>query len=281
MHAIPFEANNKFMDQDNNLKLAKQLVEDQKTQDAIVCLQAEVTKNPENAEAWRLMGQLLQENDEDEYAILAFKKAYEIDPYDLDSLLCLGISCTNELAQDEAIAHLHGYLRYHPEYSGIVGVQIEKLDQFQAIEAYKQAFMMNPKDTNLCLALGVLCFIQRDFKGAKVHFMNGIKENPTDHTLWNKYGAALANDLQVEEAIKAYQQALDLRPNYVRTMANIGLAHRTQARFEESVPFFLNALTLNPNASSVWRYLRSSFLQMNRMDLVEKLNYRDPNVFRD
>ncbi len=60
-------------------------------------MQAEVTKNAENAEAWRLMGQLYQENDQDDYAILAFKKAYLIDPYDLDSLLCLGISCTNEL----------------------------------------------------------------------------------------------------------------------------------------------------------------------------------------
>lgn len=128
--AIPFAANNKYLEREGNLKLAKQLVEQQKTQEAIECLQAEVTKNPESAEAWRLMGQLLQENDEDEYAILAFKKAYEIDPYDLDSLLCLGISCTNELAQDEAVAHLHSYLRYHPEYSGVPGVQSAKLDQF-------------------------------------------------------------------------------------------------------------------------------------------------------
>lgn len=62
-----------------------------------MCLQAEVQRNKDNAEAWRLMGQLYQENDQDDYAIIAFKKAYEVDPYDLDSLLCLGISCTNEL----------------------------------------------------------------------------------------------------------------------------------------------------------------------------------------
>ena len=104
---IPFEPNNKFRDGEGLLRLAKQLVEvliyqsyfiqDCKTQEAIVCLQAEVQKNQENAEAWRLMGQLYQENDQDDYAIIAFKRAYEIDPYDLDSLLCLGISCTNEL----------------------------------------------------------------------------------------------------------------------------------------------------------------------------------------
>jgi hypothetical protein len=64
-------------------------------------------------------------------------------------------------------------------------------------------------------------------------------------------------------------------------MANIGLAHRNQTRFPESVPFFLAALQLNPHATHIWNYVRSSFLQMNRLDLVEKMNYKDPTLFRD
>ena len=86
----------------------------------------------------------------------------------------------------------------------------------------------------------------RKFEEAELHFKDAIRENPTDHTLWNKYGAALANNMNVERAIEIYQTALDLRPNYVRTLANIGLAHRNKFRFEESVPYFLNALVLNP-----------------------------------
>lgn len=212
---------------------------------------------------------------------MAFKKAYEIDPYDLDSLLCLGISCTNELEQKEAVQHLHSYLKYHPEYNSLPKIQNDNLDFDEVREAYRMAFAQNPRDSNLCLAMGVLCFIQRNFAEAVVHFQNGIRENPTDHTLWNKYGAALANNLHVDKAIEVYKQALDLRPNYVRTIANIGLAHRNQARFPESVPFFLNALLLNPQATHIWRYVRSSFLQMNRLDLVEKINFKDPNQFRD
>ena len=46
-----------------------------------------------------------------------------------------------------------------------------------------------------------------------------------DHSVWNKYGAALANSLKTEEAMSAYKQAIDLRPNYVRTLVNIGLAN--------------------------------------------------------
>jgi len=33
---------------------------------------------------------------------------------------------------------------------------------------------------------------------AKGYFEDAIKENPTDHSLWNKYGAALANNLDTK-----------------------------------------------------------------------------------
>lgn len=63
---------------------------------------------------------------------------------------------------------------------------------------------MNPRDTNVLLALGVLSFIQRNFKSASQFFQIALKENPTDHSLWNKFGAALANNLQPDLAIEAY-----------------------------------------------------------------------------
>ena len=44
---------------------AKQLMEEQKMQEAIMCLEAEVQKNSPNTEAWRLLGGLYQENDQD------------------------------------------------------------------------------------------------------------------------------------------------------------------------------------------------------------------------
>jgi len=43
--------------------VAKKLIAEGKIQEAILCLEAEVQKNKENAEAWRLLGVLFQEND--------------------------------------------------------------------------------------------------------------------------------------------------------------------------------------------------------------------------
>ena len=44
----------------------------------------------------------------------------------------------------------------------------------------------------MLLALGVLMFLQRDFRQAQTYFANAIKEDPMNHSLWNKYGAACA-----------------------------------------------------------------------------------------
>lgn len=112
-------------------------------------------------------------------------------------------------------------------------------------------------------------------------FAVAIKENPEDHSLWNKYGAALSNNLQTKEAIIAYQQALDLRQNYVRTIVNIGLAHNNLTDYKSAANCYMNALVLNPNIKHVWTYLRTSILQMNRMDLLEKCEARDLNLFKD
>ena len=81
-----------------------------------------------------------------------------------------------------------------------------------------------------------------------------------DHSVWNKYGAALANSNKTIDAKMAYQQAIDLRPNYVRTMVNIGLAHNNEGEFLKATNQFLNALILNPNAKHIWSYARQALL---------------------
>jgi hypothetical protein len=68
---------------------------------------------------------------------VAFKKAYEVDPYDLDSLLCLGISCTNELDPMQATMYLQSWLRYHPDFSTLANIQEEKADYDQLRQAYE------------------------------------------------------------------------------------------------------------------------------------------------
>ena len=43
------------------------------------------------------------------------------------------------------------------------------------------------------------------FNKAAEYFEHAIRENPIDHLVWNKYGAALANNMKTDEAMEAYK----------------------------------------------------------------------------
>ena len=120
-------------------------------------MEAEVQMNRENAEAWRILGQLFQENDQDDFAIIALRSAHEADPYDLESLLSLGISSANELEQDQALAHLTNWLRYHPDFGSLpVLAQEGALGLDEVENAFTEANQLKPMDAEVLTALGVL-----------------------------------------------------------------------------------------------------------------------------
>jgi hypothetical protein len=67
-------------------------------------------------ECWRLLGQCHAENEEETQAIAALLKAVEFDPYNLEALLLLAVSHTNDGEQSRALNFLKSWLVHHPEY---------------------------------------------------------------------------------------------------------------------------------------------------------------------
>lgn len=79
-------------------------------------------------------------------------------------------------------------------------------------------------DPDVHVALGVLCNLSRDYDGAVGAFRTALQTRSSDYSLWNKLGATLANSGRSGEAIGAYQKALDIKPNYMRAWANMGIS---------------------------------------------------------
>ena len=71
-----------------------------------------------------------------------------------------------------------------------------------------------------------------------------------------------------------------MRPNLVRTWANIGIAYCNQDQFEIAAGKFLNALALNPNADHIWQYLHSCFWSLKQFDKSEMTKKKNVELFR-
>jgi len=59
-------------------------------------------------------------------------------------------------------------------------------------------------------------------------------------------GATLANGSRSGEAVSAYQKALELKPNYMRAWANMGISQANLGNYDASARFYVRALGLNP-----------------------------------
>jgi peroxin-5 len=274
-----FEENNEFLGHENCFQSAVKKEELGLTNEAILLLEAEVMKNPQNSEAWCLLGRLHAKNDEDSRAISAMLRGLEVDPYNLELLMYLGISCTNEFDEDQALMYLKTWIQHHPIYSEIPVDQRQNLKE-DILEAFKVAISMNPNDPDIFQATGVLSYLSSDFVMAEENFRMALSLKQDDAAIWNRLGASLAKQNRTEEAFACYHKALEIKPDFVRTWGNLGLAYSNLKDYENCARFYLCALSLNPNASHLYNYLTTAFIMMNRADLLEKLSLRDISLFQ-
>ena len=135
------------------------------------------------------------------------------------------------------------------------------------------------------------------------------------HLLWNRLGATLANSGRSEEAIEAYEQALNINPNFVRARYNLGVSCINIGCYPEAAQHLLGALSMHRvveqegrerareivggeggiddeqldrmihvsqnQSTNLYDTLRRVFSQMGRRDLADQVVAgMDVNVFR-
>ncbi|KAF7146487.1 hypothetical protein RHSIM_Rhsim04G0006500 [Rhododendron simsii] len=311
-----FSDMNPYVGHPNPLKEGQELFRKGLLSEAVLALEAEVLKNSDNAEGWRLLGIAHAENDDDQQAIAAMMRAQEVDPTNLEVLLALGVSHTNELEQAAALKYLYSWLRHHPKYGTLARPEMsDSLYYADVAGLFNEAAQMSPEDADVHVVLGVLFNLSREFDKAIASFKTALKLKPRDYSLWNKLGATQANSVQSADAIDAYQQqtsthakqgnievvvdalrsvlnedplivmllasqALDLKPNYVRAWANMGISYANQGMYEESIRYYVRALAMNPKADNAWQYLRISLSCASRNDMMQACDSRNLDVLQ-
>ncbi|XP_057984036.1 peroxisome biogenesis protein 5 isoform X3 [Malania oleifera] len=276
-----FSDMNPYVGHPTPLKEGQELFRKGLLSEAVLALEAEVLKNPENAEGWRLLGIAHAENDDDQQAIASMMRAQEVDPTNLEVLLALGVSHTNELEQAAALKYLYKWLQHHPKYGNLAPPEhSDSLYNADVARIFSEAAQMSPEDADVYIVLGVLYNLSREYDKAIASFQRALKLKPHDYSLWNKLGATQANSVQSGDAILAYQQALDLKPNYVRAWANMGISYANQGMYEESIRYYVRALAMNPKADNAWQYLRISLSCASRNDMLEACDSRNLDVLQ-
>ena len=288
------------------LELGKEYTKNLDSLNARLAFEAEINNNPDNSEAWLLLGRIHTENDRDDLAMECFLKAVDADPFNGDALLALGISCTNEFDEFDAMIYIANWVKLHSSYTKYYDknnpvlnydmikfeIENERPDEDYYAKSVRvqnlknnfyteMTFIMeeiqknNPKDLDLLVASGISNFIQNKNDKAIENFRNAVVINPNDYNSWNKLGAILAHSNMNEEAINTYKNAVNLKPNYARCWSNMGLAYFNLKNYDEAIRCFLTSLKCFREINHVWTYLNSVLIASDQTKLSELVYNRN------
>jgi len=250
----PFEEGVKIMNEGGNLSLAA------------LAFEAAVQKEPSHIEAWTMLGSAQAQNEKESPAIRALEQAIKIDPTNLDALMGLAVSYTNEGYDTTAYRTLERWLS--TKYPQIVspndlspeaemGFTDRHLLHEKVTDVFITAAQLSPQgahmDPDVQVGLGVLFYGAEEYEKAVDCFSaalasteNGtVNSSSQIHLLWNRLGATLANSGRSEEAIAAYEKALTLNPNFVRARYNLGVSCINIGCYPEAAQHLLGALAMH------------------------------------
>ena len=92
-----------------------------------------------------------------------------------------------------------------------------------------------------------------------------------DDNSWYGVGNARAKEGDNEDALIAYDKALEVDPNHVRAWNNKGIALSRLERFEEAIECYDKAIEIEPRYANAW-YNKANALRNFGQSLVDKAN---------
>ncbi|TID17356.1 TPR-like protein [Venturia nashicola] len=248
-----YEEGLRIMDSGGNLSLAA------------LAFEAAVQKDPTHVQAWVRLGSAQAQNEKETPAIRALEEAIKQDPNNLEALMGLAVSYTNESYESTAYRTLERWLA--TKYPSLItepldvpkeiGITSRSELHEKVTNLFIRAAQLSPSgesmDPDVQVGLGVLFYSADEFdkavdcfEAALASTENGVVNNEQNlHLLWNRLGATLANSGRSEEAIQAYERALELRPNFVRARYNLGVSCINIGVGEQAAGHLLGALAMH------------------------------------
>ena len=193
---------------------------------------------PNNGKAYNNLGNALRRQGKLPEALTAHQKALQLNPNDAEAYVGIGNVLNAQGKPDEAVAAYRKAIEFDPKYAkaynslGNVLSDQKKLDE--AVAAYRKAIEFDPKYAAAYNNLGNALYDQKKLDKAVAAYKeallspNDTSRSPTTaHTLANNgLGLVLQEQEKLTEALKHFEKAEELDPDYIYAHNNSKEANR-------------------------------------------------------
>lgn len=136
----------------------------------------------------------------------------------------------------------------------------------EAERLYRQILDEVPSYADALHLLGVLAYQKTDYPQAKNFLEQAIRED--EHKPLYHYNLALVLEKIGDraEAIRAYEHALRLKPNYIEALSNLGNVYREQGDLSAAISAHERVIQLKPDYASAYNNLGVALKESHDLD---------------
>jgi tetratricopeptide (TPR) repeat protein len=234
----------------NSLRMAGFSAESQTMHDrAMQIYRAAASKQPESAEAHRILGFLLFKQRQFEEAAAEQMAALRIEPDNADAHYDLGLVYANMKRLEDALTELRKALKSAPNYAPLqvdMRMLLWLMKRYDEAEGeLKKALVADPDNYNALYAMTDICVQQKRFQEGIPYCEKALTIYPTAGDP-NRMLCQLHNGThQYDKAVKAGEAAVYYGPNVYLNEVSLADAYFGNAQYTESLDHYLKAVNLN------------------------------------
>ena len=212
-------------------------------------------------------------------ALDTYNKALNLEPKNIDALICAGLCYRNLEDYDKAIEYYNTALEIEPDNKTALnnrGYALEMKDQIEeAIEMYKKSLEVDPNYDMPLVNLTKIYIDRKDYQAAIKVYKNALEGDSINTANWIDLGRAYRFMENYDEAILAYNKALRLVPSNKIVHNNLGYVFFVKKEYEKALDAFTESLKID------WLYdLPYSNLKKVKKEMIEQ-NIVDFKLWKD
>ena len=236
---------------------------------AVTCAHQYLENHPESVVALVILAQAYMGANDSSAAMLALRRALQIDPDDIDALYYLG-KLSNVLAQ----AELHqlyvmapGSMRVHQL---MAQTYHEQGDEENEEKEYLTALSLKPSSPAVLNALGVLCLRRSRYEEAFSYYSRAIVHKPADYDALYGLGAVQLHRQDLTAAVHSFRRALQVQPGSAAAHFALGDALLRSGKNAEAADELRLATDLEPGMKEAYALLGRAYQRLGNIREASK-----------
>jgi tetratricopeptide (TPR) repeat protein len=249
-----------------------------RTEDSIAAYRKSVTAKPDIFESNLNLGLMLaktRQPDAEEYlrAATGLKPESQVDEGHARAWLALArLEEENDPPQAlEAYRQAAALLPKDPEPRLSAGRLLERANKFgDAEEQYKQALILDPSSEDALVGLANVYMRGQRLPEAEEYLRKVVTQRPNEPAPHIQLGRVLAADQKYDEAIAELQTGLKIAPNDDSAQRDLADVYLSAGKYPEAEALYRSLLTARPNDVELHHQLGQTFMKLKKFSAAEQ-----------